>query len=102
MVSITKLNSLLSRFWFLLRGLTWAVLHVWTQNNPQNVGTCPGLPLQLLARNPFFQIERPENFKLNGLQILCIGLSIIDWLLYGIIRTRGILSEVNKIRLMPG
>ena len=34
--------------------LTWAVLHIWTQNYPQNVGTCPGLPLQLLARNPFY------------------------------------------------
>ena len=30
------------------------------QNHPQNVGTCPGLPLQLLTRNLFFQNERPE------------------------------------------
>ena len=27
---------------------------------PQNFGTFPGLPLQLLARNPFFQNYRPE------------------------------------------
>ena len=64
MVTITKLYFLKFRFWslpqFLLRGLTWAVLHVWTQNYPQNAGTCPGLPLQLLARNHFFQSDRPE------------------------------------------
>ena len=49
-------------FWtpFLLRGLTWAILHVWTQNYHQNVGTCPGIPFQLLTRNLFFQNERPE------------------------------------------
>ena len=61
MVTITKLYLLWSRFWFLLqfllRGLTWAVLHVWTQNYPQNVGTCPGLPLQLLARNFFSKVR---------------------------------------------
>ena len=26
----------------------------------QNVGTCPGRPLQILTRNHFFQNERPE------------------------------------------
>ena len=41
---------------FLLRGLTWAVLHVWTQNYPQNVDACSGLLLQLLARNPFSKV----------------------------------------------
>ena len=64
MVTIIKLYFLWFRFWFLpqfllqflLRDLTWAVLHVWTQNYPQNFGACPGLPLQLLARNPFFSI----------------------------------------------
>ena len=64
MVTITKLYSLLFIFWFLphflLQGLKWAVLHVWTQNYPQNVGTCPGLPLKLLARNHFFQSDRPD------------------------------------------
>ena len=37
-----------------------AVLHVWTQNYPQNVGTCHGLPHQPLARNTFFQSDRPD------------------------------------------
>ena len=37
-----------------------AVLHVWTQNY-KNVGTCPGLPLQLLALNHFFQSDRTNN-----------------------------------------
>ena len=37
-----------------------AVLHVWTQNYSQNVGTCPGLSFQFLTRNMFFQNERPE------------------------------------------
>ena len=38
---------------------------------PQIVGTCPGLPIQLLARNHFFQSDRPEiphfcwNFRVN-------------------------------------
>ena len=63
-LTITKLYFHKSRFWFLplflLRGLTWAVLHVWTQNYPQNFGTCPGLPLHFLARNHFFQSDRPE------------------------------------------
>ena len=27
---------------FLLRGLTWAMLYVWTKNYPQVVGTCSG------------------------------------------------------------
>ena len=45
---------------FLLQGLTSAVLRAWTQNHPQNVGTCPGLPLQLLAQNHVFQVDRPE------------------------------------------
>ena len=26
----------------------------------RDVSSCPGLPLQLLARNPFFQRDRPE------------------------------------------
>ena len=59
-VTITKLYFLSSRLWFLLqfllRGLTWAVLHVWTQNCPHNFGTCPGLPLQFLDRNLFSKV----------------------------------------------
>ena len=45
---------------FLLRGLIWAILHASTQNHLQNVGTCPGLSLQLLARNNFFQSDSSE------------------------------------------
>ena len=30
------------------------------QNYPLNVGTCAGFTLQLLARNLFFQSDRPE------------------------------------------
>ena len=41
-------------------GLTWAALRTWTQNHLQNFGTCPGLPLQLLAKNRVFQNDRPE------------------------------------------
>ena len=44
---------------FLLRGLTWAVLRVWTQNHPQVVDTCPGHHPQPIAQNRFFKIERP-------------------------------------------
>ena len=29
-------------------------------NYPQNFRMCPGLPLRLLARNSFFQSDRPE------------------------------------------
>ena len=36
---------------FLLRGLTWALLYVWTQNYPQVVGTCPGHHGQLMSQN---------------------------------------------------
>ena len=36
---------------FLLRGLTWALLYVWTQNYPQVVGTCPGHHGQLMFQN---------------------------------------------------
>ena len=47
--------SLLFIYWFLalflLRGLTWAFLYVWTQNYPQVVGTCPGHHGQLMSQN---------------------------------------------------
>ena len=48
MVTIIKLYSLLYRFWFLpqilLRGLAWAILHVWTQNYPQISGRVLAFP----------------------------------------------------------
>ena len=36
---------------FLLRGLTWALLYVWTQNYPQVVVTCSGHHGQLISQN---------------------------------------------------
>ena len=64
MVAFTKLYYLQFKFWFLikflLRGLTWEILHVWTQNYPQNDGTCHSLPLKLLALNPFLLSDTPE------------------------------------------
>ena len=74
MVTITKLYFLYSRFWFFpvfalffaLRQYcsicSWAVLHTWIQNHPQNVGTCPGLPSnsKIQTQYRFFQSDRPE------------------------------------------
>ena len=37
-----------------------SIARTWTQKYPKNVGTCPGLPLQLLSRNYCFQSDRPE------------------------------------------
>ena len=55
MMTRSKLYLLRYRFWFLtlflLRGLTWATLCTRTQIQPKNVGTCPGLPLQLISQN---------------------------------------------------
>ena len=36
---------------FLLRGLTWAMLYIWTKNYPQVVGTCSGHHGQLISQN---------------------------------------------------
>ena len=36
---------------FLLRGLTWVMLYVWTKNYPQVVGTCSGHHGQLISQN---------------------------------------------------
>ena len=44
----------------LLRGLKWAILRTWTQNHPQKVGTCLGLPLQLISQYRGFQNDRPD------------------------------------------
>ena len=43
-------------------GIVWCA---WTKNHSLNVMICPGLPFQLLARNRFFQSDRPE-LPLNG------------------------------------
>ena len=58
---------------FLLRGVAWVILHVWTQNYPQNVRTCPGRSLQLLTRNERSDVksikltngENKDNFPLQ-------------------------------------
>ena len=40
-------------FWgpFLLQGLTWAMLYLWTQNYSQIIGTCPGHHGQFISQN---------------------------------------------------
>ena len=43
----------------MLRGLTWAVLCAWIQNNPQVVGTCQGHQPQPIGKNLVFKIEMP-------------------------------------------
>ena len=44
----------------MLRGLTWAMLDLWTQDYRQNVGTRPGHPGQLLSQIRVFQNVRGE------------------------------------------
>ena len=66
MVTITNISSISFSLYFGFcssfgsMGSNKSVFHVWTQNYPQNVGTCPGFTLQLLAGNPFFQSDRPD------------------------------------------
>ena len=48
---------------FLLQGLTWASLGLWTQNNPQVVGTSPGHGPQLTAQNRLSKSFGPERQK---------------------------------------
>ena len=54
-------------FWphFLLRGLTWAMLYVWTLNYPQVVGTCSGHHGQLISQNCVLTKIRAEPPPLN-------------------------------------
>ena len=59
------LEAKLFRFWFfvhfLLQGLAWAALGLWThQNNPQVVGTCPGHGPQPIAQNRVSKSFGPE------------------------------------------
>ena len=53
---------------FLLLGLTWAALGIWTQNYPQVVGTCPAHRPQLIAKNRSSRSFGPEPslLPLNG------------------------------------
>ena len=50
---------------FLLRGLTWAMLYVWTKNYPQVVGTCSGHHGQLISQNCVLKKIRAEPPPLN-------------------------------------
>ena len=47
---------------FLLRGLTWAMLYVWTKNYPQVVGTCSGHHGQLISQNCVLTKIRAEQW----------------------------------------
>ena len=46
---------------FLFQGFTWTALGLWTQNQPQVVGTCSGDGPQLIA----FKIDPPKVLGLN-------------------------------------
>ena len=65
---------------FLLRGLTWAMLYVWTKNYPQVVGTCSGHHGQLISQNCvltknsiFYKIRQSPvlDFLLTLLEVCC-------------------------------
>ena len=49
---------------FLLRGLTWAMLYVWTKNYPQVVGRCSGHHGQLISQNCVLTKIRAEQIVL--------------------------------------
>ena len=51
---------------FLLRGLTWVMLYVWTKNYPQVVGTCSGHHGQLISQNCVPTKIRAEPPPLKG------------------------------------
>ena len=51
---------------FLLRGLTWAMLYVWTKNYPQVVGTCSGHHGQLISQNCVLTKIRAEPPPLSS------------------------------------
>ena len=67
---------------FLLRGLTWAMLYVWTKNYPQVVGTCSGHHGQLISQNCVLTKIRAEhpppphpptlNCRLVGKNTFCV------------------------------
>ena len=57
---------------FLLRGLTWAMLYVWTKNYPQVVGTCSGHHGQLISQNCVPTKIRAEPPPLKATQIVLV------------------------------
>ena len=58
---------------FLLRGLTWAMLYVWTKNYPQVVGTCSGNHGQLISQNCVLTKIRAEPPPLNITRLVFTG-----------------------------
>ena len=56
---------------FLLRGLTWAMLYVWTKNYPQVVSTCSGHHGQLISQNCVLTKIRAEP------PLKCIEISVV-------------------------
>ena len=56
---------------FLLRGLTWAMLYVWTKNYPQVVGTCSGHHGQLISQNCVLTITLLTNLELKIYSVDC-------------------------------
>ena len=69
---------------FLLRGLTWAMLYVWTKNYPQVVGTCSGHHGQLISQNcvPTKIRAEPPPPPLNYLSDLFSLVIKINWLTF--------------------
>ena len=63
---------------FLLRGLTWAMLYVWTKNYPQVVGTCSGHHGQLISKNCVPTKIRAEPPPLKGILFFAITHPFFD------------------------
>ena len=61
---------------FLLRGLTWAMLYVWTKNYPQVVGTCSGHHGQLISQNCVLTKIRAEP-PLNVRLLYCLSYCVL-------------------------
>ena len=59
-ISEFKLLRFCFLVYFLLQGLTWTALSLWTQNHSQFVGTCPGHGPQLLAQKQSSESFGPE------------------------------------------
>ena len=68
----------LSLVHFLLQGLAWAVLGLWTQNHPQEyVSACPGHCTQLIAQN-YFSVNRRNSTSAHGLDTINITMPSME------------------------
>ena len=67
---------------FLLQGLTWAALGLWTQNHPQVVGTCPGHGPQPIAQNILSKSFGPEPPSLSAPYVLAYSLVTLDAIIF--------------------